>query len=1486
MNRAEGTQEAGGKEGRAGKQEEERNEEDEEGSGSSSVGESVRNAIDGSGGMQGEEREGGNESEDRREHGDWEGDGREEQLAMVGAMLEGGWPGQEMSWRDAGELWPRRGKRGSGMRKEGIGGTGEAEGEGGIEVEGGGDRRRFESGAQGKAEAEGEVAEGGVADGGVSDWGKGNGEEKDGEGEGEGEGEEGVESDGLQAGRGEEGEGARIQGEREGVGGRRERVSVGRVKAGGDEEGGESGERERRDGEEEEGENGEEDEGENGEEEGEGGEQGEEVGEEEREEDGEEEGEGGKDRREGGEEEEEGREGGYEGGDYYERGGKGSEEGEGEEEKGEYEKELVEEGLGKREREGEGEGKGGLDDYDIGEEGEEEEEEEAEEEEEEEDEEGEEEEGSEGDSGDKSRWNNGRGLEGEMEEGGLGARKSSAVAGLKLKKAEGETDGEAEGEVEREAKAGLQEAENELEDDLEEAGFGAGRYGSLSGSHSMGDLGRLVDLQGVGADKEEAGEAEEEQLDDDMEEAGFGAGRGGSRSMGDFGKLIGFKGMGADEEEEEEEEERKHKSGGGKTQGRSKLKAKKEKKAGRGKEKKKERLKALWRMRHAAAAGGGGGGASEPPFEPPEPRWTADKACANVAEMGEATAGSTDVASLKLRRMIELHLAVHGASALRALPSHEFCQRSFVLGYGKHEGLGREGATSTKILTAPPSLSSHSTPSSAGASTVRALPSHEFCQRGFVLGYGKHEGLGNNLYKILTAPALALMLNRSIIVGENYIFHGPPQTPLAPPHTPAAAAAAPAPAPADHSAPAASLPFLLPPLALSTTSPPTWHAATDGEQQNSTSGTTTRVFLRLTTHHQLPLPPCSLYPLSTPSGTRPLMESNKTVGQRLWKDYLAFSPEVFSMLELRHLWYQHDCERRYRRPLVVRTDSFANRARSRTMCDDWSTWQEPIICLDDALDSVPVQTFLKNLHPAMRERAHAIMGVPWDPLDDALDSVPIQTFLKSLHPSMRERAQAVMGLPWDPHSRPNLFGEIARVLLLPTPAVADAVGWALGSGGRDADVVIHFRHGGGRRLLEAEGRGGDGGGGEAVGGDGEELGKTMMGKANGKAKKGKTKTGKTKMGRSKKGKKKAGKAGKLKSGKAKKGETKAKLRKQQDRAAAAGDEDREGNKKGGSGSKKAVSDKDKLRVVVVADHPSVVRKIGAVTSDFAKIIRFDHAKFVRRHPESPLASAKNKSLPSFRVRDWGPLPRWVALVDFFLAARARYAFISAGRSRVFTTFSQLAASLAAARSLGAKVSRDVLYVECVVSSANASAGFPACIKAQGRSRVFTTFSQLATSVAAARSLGAMALSSACPGALRLHLCRPLKGLHHLLSARHLPPFIALPPTECLPLSPTGKRRHTLPSCLAFPPTERLPLASTSKRLGQPRGPRPRLAHLFRSPLLPRAAPPVRPLPRPALCLVGCPLAVPCAGGSGEAEAVGAAGGGRRGGGGGGCGDVL
>ena len=52
------------------------------------------------------------------------------------------------------------------------------------------------------------------------------------------------------------------------------------------------------------------------------------------------------------------------------------------------------------------------------------------------------------------------------------------------------------------------------------------------------------------------------------------------------------------------------------------------------------------------------------------------------------------------------------------------------------------------------------------------------------------------------------------------------------------------------------------------------------------------------------------------------------------------------------------------------------------------------------------------------------------------------------------------------------------------------------------------------------------------------------------------------------------------------------------------------------------------------------------------------------------------------MKDWGPAPRWVAFVDFFLASRARYATVSGAHRRVGTTYAQLIAELAATRNLG------------------------------------------------------------------------------------------------------------------------------------------------------------------------------------------------------------
>lgn len=51
------------------------------------------------------------------------------------------------------------------------------------------------------------------------------------------------------------------------------------------------------------------------------------------------------------------------------------------------------------------------------------------------------------------------------------------------------------------------------------------------------------------------------------------------------------------------------------------------------------------------------------------------------------------------------------------------------------------------------------------------------------------------------------------------------------------------------------------------------------------------------------------------------------------------------------------------------------------------------------------------------------------------------------------------------------------------------------------------------------------------------------------------------------------------------------------------------------------------------------------------------------------------------MKDWGPAPRWVAFVDFFLASRAKHAVISGAQRRVGTTYAQLIAALAAANQL-------------------------------------------------------------------------------------------------------------------------------------------------------------------------------------------------------------
>ncbi|KAF5735842.1 hypothetical protein HS088_TW15G01358 [Tripterygium wilfordii] len=53
-----------------------------------------------------------------------------------------------------------------------------------------------------------------------------------------------------------------------------------------------------------------------------------------------------------------------------------------------------------------------------------------------------------------------------------------------------------------------------------------------------------------------------------------------------------------------------------------------------------------------------------------------------------------------------------------------------------------------------------------GASRVRNLPPEQFCGHGFVLAKASEAGFGNEMYKLLNAVALSILLNRSLIIGQ------------------------------------------------------------------------------------------------------------------------------------------------------------------------------------------------------------------------------------------------------------------------------------------------------------------------------------------------------------------------------------------------------------------------------------------------------------------------------------------------------------------------------------------------------------------------------------------------------------------------------------------------------------------------------------------------------------------------------------------------
>ncbi|KAG5394863.1 hypothetical protein IGI04_024826 [Brassica rapa subsp. trilocularis] len=284
---------------------------------------------------------------------------------------------------------------------------------------------------------------------------------------------------------------------------------------------------------------------------------------------------------------------------------------------------------------------------------------------------------------------------------------------------------------------------------------------------------------------------------------------------------------------------------------------------------------------------------------------------------------------------------------------------------------------------------------------------------------------------------------------------------------------------------------------------------------------------------------------------RTVFASLSELGKYPFGDYIAYSNDTFTLTEVKHLWRQKGCVKKYGRRLVMRLDDFEKPAKSNVLCSNWKKWEEAIIWFQGTTDAVASQFFLKNVHPEMRAAAVELFG---------------------------EQGNSAPGA--------NVFGELMMSLISPTKDVKDAVDWVLRETG-DPDISLHMR------ML---------------------MSKSVRPL----------------------------------------------------RAAV--------NCLGKAVNRLGVT---KPRVVIVSDTPSVVKNLELNISSIAEVLHFDYKLF-----RGDIAQ-RGRGLPmlDFRIKDWGPAPRWVAFVDFFLACRAKRAVISGAHKRVGTTYAQLVAALAAANSL-------------------------------------------------------------------------------------------------------------------------------------------------------------------------------------------------------------
>ncbi|KAK8484513.1 hypothetical protein V6N11_021496 [Hibiscus sabdariffa] len=144
-------------------------------------------------------------------------------------------------------------------------------------------------------------------------------------------------------------------------------------------------------------------------------------------------------------------------------------------------------------------------------------------------------------------------------------------------------------------------------------------------------------------------------------------------------------------------------------------------------------------------------------------------------------------------------------------------------------------------------------------------------------------------------------------------------------------------------------------------------------------------------------------------------------GKYPFGDYILYSNLTFTLREVKHLQRQNGCVKKYGRLLVMRIDDFEKPTKTNVLCGNWRKWRQPIIWYQGTIDAVATQFFLKNVHPIMRTAASELFGKPESLL-----------------------------------SRPNVFGELMRILISPSRDVEEAVNWVIG-GSRDPDITLHMR---------------------------------------------------------------------------------------------------------------------------------------------------------------------------------------------------------------------------------------------------------------------------------------------------------------------------------------------------------------------------------------------------------------------------------------------